>query len=72
MGDVQLSLACPACKRQWETAFDIASFLWGEIHAWAQRVLREVATLARVYGWREADILSMSAGRRQAYLELIG
>ena len=50
---------------------DIASFFWSEIHSWAQRALREVATLARAYGWREADILSMSARRRQAYLEMI-
>jgi hypothetical protein len=33
--------------------------------------MREVHRLARVYGWREADILSMSASRRQFYLEMV-
>jgi hypothetical protein len=51
--------------------FDIGAFLWEEIAAQARRLLREVHTLARAYGWREADILVMSAARRQAYLEMV-
>jgi hypothetical protein len=31
-----------------------------------------VHTLAQAYGWREVDILSMNAWRRQAYLEMLG
>jgi hypothetical protein len=34
--------------------------------------MREVHTLAAMYGWRETDILAMSAWRRQRYLEMIG
>jgi hypothetical protein len=71
-GDVRLALACPACGHEWQAAFDIVSFFWSEIHAWAQRILREVHALASAYGWREADILAMSPWRRQAYLELVG
>ena len=70
--DVSLALACPHCRHQWQAAFDIVSFLWSEINAWAQRILREVHVLASAYGWREADILALSPTRRQLYLELAG
>jgi hypothetical protein len=70
--DVSLALICPHCRHEWQAAFDIVSFLWSEINAWAQRILCEVHTLASAYGWREADILALSPSRRQLYLELVG
>ena len=69
--DVQLALTCPQCGHQWQAVFDIVSFFWNEINAWADRILREVHTLASAYGWREVDILAMSPGRRQLYMEMI-
>jgi hypothetical protein len=69
--DVRLALACPACDHQWQAVFDIVSFFWSEIDAWASRILREVHTLASAYGWREADIVAMSPWRRQVYLEMV-
>jgi hypothetical protein len=68
---VQLSLTCPDCDARWDAPLDIASFLWSEVQAWALRTLADVHTLARAYGWAEADILALSPPRRQAYLELI-
>lgn len=68
--DVQLALDCAVCRHSWLAAFDIAAFLWRELQAWAQRTLRDVAALARAYGWREADVLALSPTRRQIYLEL--
>jgi hypothetical protein len=68
--DVELNLSCPSCNRAWSTTFDIANFLWKEIHAWAKSMLRGVHGLARAYGWREADVLALSPTRRQIYLEL--
>jgi len=70
--DVQLQVTCPACGCDWLATFDIASFLWSEINDWAQRLLREMHVLASAYGWREADILAMSAQRRQLYVDMIG
>ena len=67
--DVQLALACPGCGFAWHAAFDIASFVWREIDAWAQRTLDEVHLLAGAYHWTERDILAMSAWRRQQYLQ---
>jgi hypothetical protein len=67
---VDLALECPACGHGFAAAFDIASYLMAEIHAWAQRLIVEVATLARAFGWREADVLALSPTRRRLYLEL--
>lgn len=69
--DVHLALTCPRCDHRWSSVFDIASFIWREINAWAFRILREVHALASAYGWREADILAMSPCRRQIYLEMV-
>lgn len=70
--DIQLALACPTCGHAWQAPFDIVSFLWIELDAWARRTLREMHQLALAYGWREADILALSPRRRQWYLEQIG
>jgi hypothetical protein len=72
MANISLRATCPACRHQWQVLFDIVSFLWGEINAWAVRLLREVHILASAYGWSEKEILDMSALRRQQYLEMIG
>ncbi|HEX8778932.1 MAG TPA: hypothetical protein VF738_12515 [Rhodanobacter sp.] len=68
--DLQLAFRCPDCGHAWQPLFDIARFLWQELHAWALRLLREVDTLAQAYHWSEAEILALSPRRRQAYLEL--
>ena len=69
--DVQLELSCPACGQGWSAIFDIASFLWRELDAWARRMLREVHTLALAYGWSEATIVALSNERRATYLEMV-
>ncbi len=70
--DIRTELTCPECSHQWEVLFDIASFLWIEINTWAERTLRTVHRLATAYGWREADILSLTPVRRQLYLGMVG
>lgn len=69
--DTLLDLACPACERTWQIAFDAASFLYSEVAAQARRVLREVHALARAYAWSERDILAMHPRRRRDYLEML-
>ena len=68
--ELGLELDCSDCGHTWTTVFDVASFFWTEIKAQAKRLMRDVHTLARAYGWREADILALSATRRKFYLEL--
>jgi hypothetical protein len=71
LADVWFALTCPACGHQWQAPFDIASYLWAEVEAWSYRTLQEVHSLARAYGWSEAEILGLSAWRRQFYLSLL-
>jgi hypothetical protein len=70
-GEMEIALACQKCSNHWLAAFDILTFFWCEINAWAVRQLHEVHVLASAYGWREADILSLSPARRQAYLKMV-
>jgi len=70
--DIQIDISCPACNHRWRQTFDIVSFFWSEIDAWARRVLREVHVLALAYGWSESEILHLSPRRRQFYLEMAG
>ncbi|MGC2696897.1 MAG: phage baseplate protein [Candidatus Angelobacter sp.] len=67
-----IDLTCCACRHSWQVLLDIEVFLWAKVSAMARRLLQEVHALARVYGWREQDILALSAVRRQAYLEMAG
>ena len=70
--EMRFALQCPACGEAWSALFDIVTFLWSEIDGRARRLSRDVHLLAQAYGWREVDILAMSATRRQLYLEWIG
>jgi len=69
--EVLLDLVCPTCQNTQQLPFDIASFFYKEISWQAQNLMREVGSLARAYGWGETEILSMSARRRQFYLEMV-
>ena len=62
---------CPSCGARWESLLDIAAYLWTEIERRVGRLLTEVHTLARAYGWREQDILAMSERRRRTYLAMV-
>jgi hypothetical protein len=63
-----IDLSCPSCNFDFQLPFDVTSFFCSEIESEAERLLREVHVLALSYGWREAEILEMSAVRRQSYL----
>ena len=67
-GEIGIAMSCPDCEYRWSETFDIVSFFWTEIDAWARRLLRETHVLASTYGWSESDILELSPTRRQIYL----
>ena len=69
--EILLNLTCPGCDQHWSELFDIAAFILVEIEVCARRLLYAIHTLASAYGWREADILALSAGRRAFYLEIV-
>ncbi len=65
-------VTCDGCGARSASPFDIATFFWRELSARAQQILLDVHELARAYGWRESDVLSLSPSRRRRYLELLG
>jgi hypothetical protein len=69
--DMRVGMVCAACRHEWFAAFEILSFFWAEIEAWAARLRHEVHLLASAYGWSEGDILALSPMRRQGYVELV-
>jgi hypothetical protein len=68
--EIRLDLACPACRQGFAAPFDAAGHLFAEIAAEAGLLLGEVATIARTFHWREADILALPRPRRRAYAAL--
>jgi hypothetical protein len=69
--NTSLSLTCPSCGENWQESLDILAFFWSEIENWAAHTLNEVHLLAMAYGWTEFEALSLSAARRQMYLERV-
>jgi len=70
LAEVMVGLTCPECGTAFESDLDLGSFVWAEVEAHARRVLQEIDTLARAYGWTEGDVLCLSETRRSAYLRL--
>jgi hypothetical protein len=71
LAEVLANVACPACGTEFVADLDVGSFVWGELHARARRLLREVHVLARAYGWTEEEVLALPEPRRAAYLSLV-
>jgi hypothetical protein len=70
--DSSASLVCVACGHSWTAALDATTYLWRELHAWAERLLRQVHALAAAYGWTEDDVFALTPWRRAAYVALAG
>lgn len=68
---ISFALTCPDCDHSWPAAVDVAEALWTEVREAAERSLTEVDALARAYGWDEEQVMSLSAVRRAAYLQLV-
>jgi len=68
--ETRVHFTCPECSKTWSDVVDVADFLWAEFSAQARQLLLEVDALARVYGWTETEVLSLSPARRAAYLKL--
>ncbi|WP_406224118.1 hypothetical protein [Streptomyces canus] len=66
-----LCVRCPACGEHVRAALDTAAVLCDRIAIAAPALMEEVAVLAEAFGWSEADLLSMPAARRAAYLEWV-
>jgi hypothetical protein len=70
LAEVLVNVACPACGSAFVADLDVGAFVWAELHARVQRLLRDVDALARAYGWTESEVLALGERRRTAYLAL--
>lgn len=62
---------CPGCGADPVVPVDVGALLWDRVASAAAALVAEVATLAAAFGWREADVLALSAVRRDMYLRLV-
>jgi hypothetical protein len=69
--ELLLNLACPVCGQAFTALFDAAAYLFQEVSERAAHLYREVHLLAFYYHWSEAEILGMTATKRQRYLDLL-
>lgn len=72
LAEILLDMTCPDCGQPWQTQLDISAYFLSELEVQARRLLFELGTLARAFGWTEETILSLSARRRRAYLQMVG
>lgn len=71
LSEIRFNLRCPECGNRWYSILDTLTYFWSEATFHVKRLLGEVDALARVYGWREEDILAMSTRRRQHYVQMV-
>ena len=71
LAEVLVDVSCPACGTGFVADMSVAAFVWAELRAEAERVLRDVDVLARAYGWTEPEVLALGERRRAAYLALV-
>jgi hypothetical protein len=69
--DIVVALACPHCGATTQKSLDITHILFREIGEHVRQLLRDIHVIATAYGWPEHEILSLSAPRRRAYLDMI-
>ena len=68
---VSFAVECPDCCAGWDARLDIDQLIWARVQAAAERLLLEVDSLARAYGWTEREVLELDPLRRAAYLQLV-
>lgn len=68
LANLTLDLTCPACGAADAVPLDAGAFVFERMRHWVEDQLDDIARLCRAYGWREADVLAMSAWRRRFYL----
>lgn len=68
---IDFELCCASCGHVWSSMLEPDVFIWMQLNAWANRMVRHVHTLATAYGWSELDIVRMSPMKRQLYLDLV-
>lgn len=69
--ELLLHMQCPACRQPFTALLDAAGYLYQEIANRSAHLYRQVHLLAFYYHWSEAEIMGMTAAKRQRYLDLL-
>jgi hypothetical protein len=69
-GEALIELSCDRCGYRWTEPFNPGAYLMDRIDEAASRLLFEVSTLARAFGWNEGETLALPPVRRRAYVEI--
>jgi len=69
--ELELEGVCPECGAAFETTFDLTAFFAAEMQQNLRSLERAVHMLAFHYHWPEGEILSLTRGKRQRYVEMI-
>jgi hypothetical protein len=69
--ELVLNLICPVCGHAFSALFDTAAYFFQELSSRIGQLHREVHLLAFYYHWSEAEIMGMTARKRQRYLDLL-
>lgn len=72
LASIAFPVRCPSCDQPWRATLDPVDYLWRELEQRVGALVREVHTLARAYGWTEAQVLDLSPARRRLYLQQVG
>ncbi len=64
-------MQCPACRQPFTALLDAAGYFYQEIANRSAHLYRQVHLLAFYYHWSEAEIMGMTAAKRQRYLDLL-
>jgi hypothetical protein len=67
---VSFALTCPQCATHWDARLDLGHLVWQKVQAAAERLLLDIDTLARTYGWTESEVIGLSPTRRAAYVQM--
>jgi hypothetical protein len=70
-GDPRVGMTCVGCSRQFERGLDLIGHAWVALETAADKLQREVAALARGFGWTESEVLALSTRRRESYLKIL-
>jgi hypothetical protein len=67
---VAFAVSCPECASTWRAPLDCGQLVWQKVQRAAERLLLDIDTLARAYGWTESDVLRLTPIRRAAYVQM--
>jgi len=69
--EVVLQPQCVACGTRFSSFFDAAHYLFEELTARGQELLRDVHRLASQYHWSESSIFALPRMRRRSYIAFL-